>query len=299
MKRETKRNFWLSGVALGLVAVFGVYGKLAKQNCSDEHSTLVLIDFTDEISPAARRVVKDRVWAIIEGAPDYSRVVFKRIVGGDWVGSNTKDAGEAFCRMPKPGPIDGLKGKTIDIKKNWANLKGRVCGKIAESVDKLPLRTGDELLDAENAETCGSEKRDGSFFDKPYSPSVSSPILESIVDNSREYLTNTPKTWDFVVVTDWREYTANLNMQTKSCKLATRDSVSSVPIMTAPGKKVLWGEGGSERKSTITILFVLRNSMDNAEANCLESFGRRFVLTNIDGNSVAPPVFDRLPRSVP
>lgn len=284
MRWETKRNFLGGSAVLVIIAIFGLIGAFSKKDCtSDSRTVLVLVDFTDDIGVDARNVIKDKVWEIIERAPDFSRVVFKRI-SGDYANGLSSDAdSQELCRVEKLSAKSPITGPTVKIKARWKKFKDEVCGESSNENDN-----------------CGAavrSERKKSFFDKAYPSSASSPIVEKVVDYSRQYLTNIPHAWDLVIVTDWKEYTPQLDLHTKPCVSNDGEYLKSVNSLVPRGEKLFTGPVDSSGKNTINSLFVLRHGMTNVQAQCLDAFGQAFVMTNIDDDSVSKPEFHWLPRT--
>lgn len=282
---STKQNFMLGGAFF--VAVFGLvaYQSLRTTTCADDsHTVLVLVDFTDQIGDDARGAMKDHVWRIIEAAPDFSKVIMRPVMGLDGAGQMMVSSPVQACRGEKPGPGTGFKGPAKKARESWAQFKSQICG--ATQGDALDL-------------TCGHSDRGASFFDGKYAKSFTSPILEEITGNVSRFISTTRGSWDLVVATDWKQNTPNLNLESQSCDSRQSIDLSRIPTLVAPNEKPLSASDDQARKSTVTSLFLLRQSMTDAEANCLESrVAQRFLLTHLGPSSVvAPPVFHRLPRT--
>lgn len=294
MRWETKRNFLVGGAFFALMVGLVVYQALRTENCDDSrHTVLVLVDYTDPVGQDAIAAVKDRVWTIIEGAPNFSTVVLRPILGKDVSGAMLDKETVELCRPERPDLTSPWKG-AVKIRETWRAFKAQVCGKPAASAATDDLH-------------CGDESRKDSFFDKQRPESLSSPILEQVVDNSRRFLTvpNVPKSWDLVVVTDWREYTPQLDLHTRACAGVGRSMLERIPTFIGPDSEdrpfqaLAATDAPTGRASSITSLFVLREGMSDAEADCLErEFAQQFIATNAVNIPPSNIAFERLPRTV-
>ena len=294
MKWETKRNFIVGGGFLLLMVGLVAYQGIRTKDCDDSHhSVLVLVDYTDPIGEDARSAIKDRIWTIIEAAPNFSTVILRPILGVDVTGAMLEKETVQLCRPERPDFTSPWKG-AVKIKEAWSKFKSEVCG--ASSVD-----------DPTGGLRCGDDSRKGSFFDKSRPQSQSSPILEQVVDNARRFLTvpDVPRSWDLVIVTDWKEYTPQLDLHTKACAGSAKEMIERIPIFIGPNQSdkpftALTSESApTGRGSTITSLFVLREGMSDDEADCLEqNFAKYFLATNASNIPPHSIVLDRLPRTV-
>lgn len=294
MRADTKRNFMIGGAFFASLLLLLIYQAVKTENCDDSHHTvLVLVDYTDSIGIDALAALKDRVWKIIESAPDYSSVILRPILGVGVSGRDLDRSTNMTCRPEKPSRTSGFTGSAQEVREKWNRFKNDVCGNI-----------DDDSFAGEA--TCGDERRRSSFFERTHPQSQSSPILEQIVDNTRRFLRvpDRPISWDLVIATDWKQYTQQLDLHTKPCMGSAQEMVARIPLLIPPDSngKIFSALPPQDTRtglpSRITSLFVLRAGMSNDEANCLErDFARFFLATNTNNIAASDLVFERLPRT--
>lgn len=263
------------------------------EDCSSStHTTLILIDKTDSLSMDALYAAKERIWTLIQEAPQFSQVVFREIVGNDADGAARTPRTDSLCRGMRPDGMEGFKGKAQVIREKWRVFQNEVCGSAPESnVGTL---------------ACNDPKRmkDG-ILDRAVKSSQTSPILESVVDSARQYLTTKDQSWTLVILSDWRQFGGSVDLHMKPCNASAMPNYQSVPALAQKDKKTLSVSGAPTRSSKIVSLFALRSTMTNSEADCLQRFSEGFLLTQIEGGTidnggeprVLPPETYRLPRS--
>jgi hypothetical protein len=143
-------------------------------------------------------------------------------------------------------------------------------------------------------------------LDRADKGSHTSPILESVVDSARQYLTIKDQSWTLVILSDWRQYGGSVDLHTKHCNPSAMLNYQSVPALAQKDKTTLSVSGEPERSSRVVSLFALRSTMANSEADCLQRFSEGFLLAQIEGGPldngetprVLPPETYRLPRSL-
>lgn len=311
MKWETKRNFLIGGAFLAGMIGLVAYQATQTKDCGDSHhAVLVLIDYTDPIGYDANSAIKDRIWTIIEAAPNFSTLILRPILGVDVTGAMLDKETLQLCRPERPDFTAPWKG-AVAIRETWDKFKTEVCGtsSLNAAVD-YPAEEGLNTVDiaaSAGGLPCGDDSRKGSFFDMSRPQSQSSPILEQVVDNTRRFLTvpDIPRSWDLVIVSDWKQYTQQLDLHTKRCVGSAKDMIGRIPTFIGPSqedkpfKALTSPEAPSGRSSTITSLFVLRDGMSDEEADCLErEFAQQFIVPNTTNVPAANIVFERLPRTV-
>ena len=288
MKTSTA-YFLISVLVIGISTVY-FFSSTQQTDCSNfDHTTLVLIDQTDSISDEAKLTAKDFVWATIEKAPDFSRVVFKEILGTQ-VTSVTKRDDIEICREVQPTAVTALTAAP-SLKKKWAAFKDKVCGTTSGDI---------------GTPSCGSptRNRDG-YLDGKSTPSMTSPILEGVTDAARQYLTTRPQSWDLVVISDWRQFSGNIDLHRKPCRSSNMPDYATASFLGGQSAKVFSVAGNPLRQSTVQSLFVTRIGMSNDEANCLRQFSQGFFLSQLQGGlltgkrlpRISPPVINDLPQS--
>ena len=251
---------------------------------NSDHTVLILFDTTDPLSERAISATKEYIWGLIEAAPAFSRIVFKEIRGESRTASDQGTTVLEACRKSNPKDISaGFKGPTKPLEKDWQELKDWVCGESS---------SGDALA-------CNSARRSkNGIFDRQSEASESSPILESIVDGAREYLTTREQSWTLAVITDWRQYGSSLDLHTRKCDLRTPINYSSVPFLADASRRALSVRGTPETQSRVISYFALRESMTNEEADCLQGFAERFLGGQLESTpKIEPFEIIRLPRS--
>jgi hypothetical protein len=300
VKWGTAHNFAAGGAFFVLMVGLIAYQAFQETDCRNSgHTVLVLVDYTDHIGVDAHASLKDRVWTIAESAPAFSRVILRPILGADAQGRMLDKETVEYCRGESPKASDSLRG-AVKIRQNWCEFKNLVCGR----ADGHPSSVCDGKRESADLR-CGDELRQGSFFEKERPVSESSPILEQVVDNTRRFLTvpDKPVSWDLVIASDWKEYTQQLDLHTRSCEGAANGLIAKIPLFIPPNQqgKVFrapdLNEAASGRGSSITSLFVLRDGMSDTEADCLEEFAKQFLVTNASNIPPSGIVFDRLPRT--
>jgi len=288
MKTSTA-YLWIGVLLFGMVA-FYFFSSTQRTDCSSfDHTTLVLIDQTDSISDEAKLTAKEFVWATIEKAPDYSRVVFKEIVGTQDASAEKRDDIE-LCREVRPTAVTDVTAEP-SLKKKWASFKDKVCGTTSGG-------TG--------TPSCGSPERnrDG-YLDRKSTPSDTSPILEKVADAARQYLTAKPQSWDLVVISDWRQYAGKIDLHRTPCSSNNMPDYATVPFLSDRSSKLFSVSGNPSRQSSVQSLFVTRRGMSNDEANCLRQFSQGFFLSQLQGGllsdkkipRILPPLIKDLPQS--
>jgi hypothetical protein len=288
MKTSTA-YFWIVVLVIGIGAVYFL-SSTQRTNCSDfDHTTLVLIDQTDSIGEEAKLTAKEFVWETIEKAPDFSRVVFKEIVGNQ-VTSGAKREDIELCREIQPTAVTDITAAP-SLKKKWAAFKDKVCGTNRGS---------------DGTASCGSPERnrDG-YLDWQSTPSDTSPILEKVADAARQYLTAKPQSWDLVVISDWRQFTGNIDLHRQPCSSKNMPDYATAPVLGGQSSKIFSVSGSPSRQSTVQSLFVTRRGMNNDEANCLRQFAQGFFLSELEGGllpdnktpKISPPMIKDLPQS--
>ncbi len=280
---STRQNFTIGFAFLGILGVLYFWSSLQPKDCGNStHTTLVLFDVTDPLSAPAISAAKDYAWEIIESAPDFSRVVVKPIRG---LGGDTADslAAVTSCRPIRPTASTGLRDAVKKVEGEWASFKDWFCG---ASAGRSGLTCGDQLRSKKSA------------LDERFPPSTSSPILESIVDDVRQYISPRAQSWNLIVITDWRQYGSSLDLHLKRCDLQPQIEMDKVPFLADARQRVLEVKRDFGRPSQAVSLFAVRNGMTNAEADCLQRFGEKFFngITS-DSPSIQPPQTFRLPRS--
>jgi hypothetical protein len=280
---STRQNFTIGFAFLGLLAGLYAWRSLQPQDCGDStHTTLILLDVTDPLGTPAIAAAKDRAWGIIESAPDFSRVIVKPIrgLGGGQTNQSTEFAS---CRPIKPSATTGLKQGVKKVEREWSSFKDWFCGDSA----------GHRGL------TCGDSRRTrNSALDSVFPPSSTSPILESIVDNARQYISPRVQSWSLIVITDWKQYGSSLDLHLKRCDLQPQIDLTKVPFLADAKSRVLDVKQDFGRSSQVTSLFALRDGMTTSEADCLQRFGEKFMNSiTSDSPYINPPITERLPRS--
>jgi hypothetical protein len=282
---STAKNFAISG--LFIVALIGlVFWKESQPTgCENSnHTVLILLDTTDPLSERALSATKEYVWGLIDAAPAFSRVIFKEIRGVSRTTGEQESTVLEACRKNNPEDLSaGFRGPTKPVEAEWRELKDWVCGQSP---------SGDPVA-------CNSPQRSkNGIFDRSSTASESSPILESIVDGAREYLTTRDQSWTLAVITDWRQYGSALDLHTKKCDLRTPIDYSKVPFLADASRRAFSVRGNPDSQSRIVSYFVLRESMTNDEANCLQSFAERFLGSQLESSSTIEPFeIIRLPKS--
>lgn len=288
MKTSTA-YFWIGVLVIG-ISTFYFLSSTQRTDCrSFDHTTLVLIDQTDAISDEAKLTAKEFVWATIEKAPDFSRVVFKEIVGTQHaIGEKRNDI--ELCREVQPTAVTDVTAAP-SLKKKWAAFKDKVCG----------TTTGGSGMPS-----CGSPERhrDG-YLDRKSTPSDTSPILEEVSNAARQYLTAKPQSWDLIVISDWRQFAGGIDLHRKPCSSKNMPNYSTVPFLGNQSSKLFSVSGNPSRQSSVQSLFVTRRGMSNDEANCLRQFSQGFFLSQLQGGllsgtqipRILPPVIKDLPQS--
>ena len=296
MRADTKRNIILGTTFLAVVVGLLLLQGAQTSDCREgNHTVLVLVDFTDALSSEAISEAKDVIWRKIESAPPLSTIIFKPIVGADQSGQQIPRQVITSCKADKPNVWTAFLGSKKKAREDWEHFEKATCG------EGNPANL-----------SCGDPRRKGGFFadlaSGSLTKSVTSPILEQIVDDARQHLTVRPQSWDVVVVTDWKEYGPHLNVHTSSCVSQHPIDIKKVQTFVANETKPLFVLGSHGRSSTITSLFAVRTSMTNQEADCLENdVAKRFVAESVglapnatnDQIGIDMPQFDRLPRSSP
>lgn len=282
---STKKNFAISGLFIAALLALVIWREAQPTGCeSSTHTVLILLDSTDPLSERAISATKEYVWGLIEGAPAFSRILFKEIRGESGTPSDQGTTVLEACRKNDPNDLSaGFKGPTKPVEKDWRELKDWVCGKSPP---------GESLA-------CNSPQRSKSgIFDRKSEPSKSSPVLESIVDGAREYLTTRDQSWTLALITDWRQYGSTLDLHTKKCDPRTPINYSQVPFLADLSRRALGVRGNPEHQTQVVSYFVLRESMTNDEANCLQSFAERFLGSQLEANpKIEPFEIIRLPKS--
>ena len=296
MRAETKRNILLgTGFIVAVVALLLLQAAQTNDCREGSHTVLVLVDFTDALSSEAVSEAKNVIWQKIENAPQLSTIIFKPIIGADQSGQQIPRHAITSCKADKPNFWTAFLGSKKKARENWEAFEKATCG------ESSPANL-----------TCGDPRRKGGFFadleSGSLTKSVTSPILEQIVDDSRQHITVRPQSWDLVVVTDWKEYGPHLNVHTNSCVSQHPIDIQKVQTFVANKTKPLVVVGNQSRLSTITSLFAVRTSMTNQEADCLENdVAKRFIAESVGyaTNAITGEIgidiarFDRLPRSTP
>ena len=288
---KTSTLYLLSGSLFVVLATTFFFATTQKRDCSNfDHTTLVLIDQTDSIGEEARLTAKDYIWTVIEKAPDYSRVVFKEIIGSQSSTSGSAVTDIELCREIKPTFTTQITNEEVTVKERWAALMDEVCG-----------TNGTETI-----LSCGSpvRKKDG-VLDRESLPSESSPILEEGSDGARQYLAAKPQSWDLVVLSDWRQFSGKIDLHRNPCSSSNMPDYSTASFLGDPSSKIFSVSGSPERQSTVLSLFVTRKGMSNDEANCLRQFAQGFFLSQLQVGLLAdkqtprisPPVIKDLPQS--
>jgi hypothetical protein len=280
---STRQNFGIGFAFLGILGGIFAWSELQPKDCGDStHTTLILFDVTDPLGASAISAAKDYTWGIIEAAPDFSRVIVKPIRGlgeHNVLGATV----QTNCRPIKPTFGTGVRAAVKKVEGEWSSFQDWFCG---DSGGQRGLACGDQ----------GRAKKGA--LDASFPPSTSSPILESIVDDARQYLSPRPQSWNLVVITDWRQYSSSLDLHMTRCDLHAQINVNKVPFLADARARVLEVKKDFGRPSQAVSLFAVRDGMTNAEADCLQRFGENF-LNSITADSLAiqPPATFRLPRS--
>ena len=288
---KTSTLYLLSGGLFVVLATTFFFATTQQSDCSNfDHTTLVLIDQTDSIGEEARLTAKDYIWAVIEKAPNYSRVVFKEIIGSQSSTAASAARDIELCREIKPSFTTQLTNEEVTVKERWAALMNEVCG-----------TNGTETI-----LSCGSpvRKKDG-VLDRESLPSESSPILEEVADAARQYLTAKPQSWDLVVLSDWRQFSGKIDLHRHPCDSKNMPDYSTAPFLGNPSSKIFSVSGNPVRQSAVLSLFVTRKGMSNEEANCLRQFSQGFFLSQLQVGlladkrmpSISSPVIKDLPQS--
>jgi len=282
-----------AAMILMFIAVIAFRVTRSEDCSSSTHTTLILIDKTDPLSSDALYAAKERIWKLIEEAPQFSQVIFREIVGNDTDGTARTPRTDSLCRGVRPDGAEGFKGKAQVIREKWRVFQNEVCGSAPET-DVGALACNDP-----------KRKKDG-ILDRAEKSSQTSPILESVADSARQYLTTKDQSWTLVILSDWRQYGGPVDLHTRPCNLAAMPNYQSVPALAQKDKKTLSVSGEPTRSSRVISLFALRSTMANSEADCLERFSEGFLLAQIEGGTlykgetprVLPPETYRLPRSL-
>lgn len=280
---STRQNFAIGFAFLGLLVGLYAWRSLQPQDCSEStHTTLVLFDVTDPLGTQAIAAAKDNAWGIIESAPDFSRVIVKPIRG--LRGSETTETKEvASCRPIKPTATTGFQQGVKKVEREWNTFAEWFCG---DSGGQRGLTCGD------------SRRKKNSALDAAFPPSSTSPILESIVDNARQYISPRGQSWTLIVISDWRQYGSSLDLHLKRCDLQPQIDISAVPFLADARSRVLDVEQDFGRPSQAISLFALRDGMTTPEADCLQRFGEKFLIgITAESRFILPPKTIRLPRS--
>ena len=282
---STKRNFAISGLFIAGLLALVIWRDRQPTGCENStHTILILLDNTDPLGERAISATKEYIWTLIAAAPAFSRIIFKEIRGESRTPSDREPTVLEACRKNNPEDISaGFKGPTKPVEQDWLKLKDWVCGQSP---------SGDSLA-------CNSPQRSkNGIFDRESQPSESSPILESIVDGAREYLTTRDQSWTLAVITDWRQYGSTLDLHTRKCDLRTPINYSQVPFLADASRRTLSVRGSVDRQSRVISYFALRESMTNDEADCLQVFAERFLGSQLESNPrIDPFEIVRLPKS--
>jgi hypothetical protein len=280
---STRQNFAIGFAFLGLLAGLYAWRALQPSDCGDStHTTLILFDVTDPLGAPAIAAAKDRAWDIIESAPDFSRLIVKPIRGLG--AAPTAQAAEfTKCRPTKPTATTGLKQGVKQVEREWNSFKDWFCG---DSAGQRGLSCGD------------SRRTRNSALDSIFPPSSTSPILESIVDDARQYISPRAQSWNLIVITDWKQYGSSLDLHLKRCDLQPQIDMTKVPFLADSKSRVLDVKQDFGRPSQVTSFFALRAGMTTPEADCLQRFGEKFINSiTSDSPYINPPITERLPRS--
>jgi hypothetical protein len=280
---STRQNFVIGFAFLALLAGLYAWKALQPKDCGNStHTTLILFDVTDPLSAAAIAAAKDRAWDTIESAPDFSRVIVKPIRGLG--GAQTTDPTEfSSCRPIKPTATTGFQQGIKIVERDWSGFKDWFCG---DSAGQRGLACGD------------SRRTRKSALDSVFPPSTTSPILESIVDNARQYISPRVQSWNLIVITDWKQYGSSLDLHLKRCDIQPQIDMTKVPFLADTRSRVLDVKQDFGRPSQAISLFAVRDGMMNLEADCLQRFGEKFLNSiTSESRSILPSETFRLPRS--
>jgi hypothetical protein len=281
---STKSNFLFAFIAFAALIGAVIWQGARTKDCTGASNTfLVLVDLTDELSDNAVATAKEHIWQMIQAAPAFTRIIVKEIRGANTDGTQTAARVEEACRPETLDFTTQFKGATKPVEREWFELQDWFCGQGPE---------GEPLA-------CNSTRRTRSgILDRSSMPSASSPILETIVDASREYITTRAQSWTVVVLTDWRQYGSSLDLHVTKCHQQPKPDFRSVDYLADPKYRAFRVIGTHPRQSEFISMFALRESMTGEEANCLQDFAHRFILSQIESNpQIAEPQFIRLPKS--
>ena len=280
---STRQNFAIGFAFLALLGGLFAWKALQPTDCGGStHTTLILFDVTDPLSPPAIAAAKDRAWDIIESSPDFSRLIVKPIRGLGAV-QTAQPTEFASCRPIKPTATTGLQQGVKQVERDWNSFMDWFCG---DSAGQRGLSCGD------------TRRARNSALDSAFPPSSTSPILESIVDNARQYISPRVQSWNLIVITDWKQYGSSLDLHLKRCDLQPQINMTKVPFLADTRSRVLDVKQDFGRPSRVISLFALRDGMTTPEADCLQRFGEKFMNSIMsDSPHINPPITERLPRS--